>query len=137
MKFELEIHSKCRVEFVDVTEALQDCIRQSQVQDGICVVFAPHTSAGLTCNENWDPAVQADALMVLDRMAPLSMPGYTHSEGNSAAHVKASLLGNSQTLVVEAGKLLLGTWQGVYLAEFDGPRRRRLIVRVLRDGDQA
>jgi len=137
MKFELPIQSTRRTEFINVTEALQDCIRRSQVQDGICVVFAPHTTAGLTCNENWDPAVQADVLLVLDNAAPLTMPGYTHSEGNSAAHVKASLLGNSQTLIIAGGKLLLGTWQGVYLAEFDGPRRRRLIVRVLRDGDQA
>ena len=99
------------------------------MQSGVCYVFAPHTTAGLTLNENWDPSVRADMLMELDKIVPWD-DNYRHSEGNSAAHIKASLMGFSQSILVEDGRLVLGSWQGIYLAEFDGPRRRRVLVKL-------
>jgi secondary thiamine-phosphate synthase enzyme len=140
MKYELEIQSNVQTGFIDITQQVQDCVRKSGVQDGICVVFVPHTTASPICNENWDPGLQVDTLMILDRVAPSRLSGalaahYRHSDGNAAAHIKASLLGASQTLLVENGKLVLGTWQGVYLAEFDGPRHRRVLVRIIRDAE--
>jgi len=132
MQFEIQVSSKAKAELVDITTEVQRCIRESGVQEGICVLFVPHTTAGLTVNENWDPSVKADILAVLDRLVPWQA-SYRHTEGNAAAHVKASLLGASQTLFIQNGKLVLGTWQGVFLAEFDGPRRREVLVRILAD----
>jgi secondary thiamine-phosphate synthase enzyme len=138
MRYEIGVQTDSRVGFVDITSRVQDCVRKSGVQDGVCVVFAPHTTAAITCNENSDACVQADLLMALDRIVPANLgetpgPGYTHEEGNSPAHVKASLLGSSQSLLVTGRKLDLGRWQGVFLAEFDGPRQRRVWITVLRD----
>jgi secondary thiamine-phosphate synthase enzyme len=138
MKYEIEVESRGKAELVDITSLVQDCVRRSGVMEGTCVAFVPHTTAAVTCNENWDTSVQADVLAALDRLVPWRITGstgssYTHDEGNSAAHIKASLLGASQTLLVTEGRLALGTWQGLYLAEFDGPRRRRVLVRVTND----
>lgn len=132
MKFEIQVQSNHRTDFVDITPQLQDCVRQSGVKNGICVVSVPHTTAGLTVNENWDPSVQADILALLDRLVP-SSADYAHTEGNAAAHIKSCLIGVSEALHVEGGRLLLGAWQGVFLVEFDGPRQRRVLVRVLAD----
>ncbi|MBC7261407.1 MAG: YjbQ family protein [Chloroflexi bacterium] len=132
MQFEIQVSSKTKAELVDITTEVHRCVRDSGVQEGICVLFVPHTTAGVTVNENWDPSVKADILAVLDRLVPWQ-GSYRHTEGNAAAHVKASLLGSSQTLLIHNGKLVLGTWQGVFLAEFDGPRRREVLVRILAD----
>lgn len=136
MRFQLEVSTRSRAELVDITEKVQDCIRQSGVQEGICVIVVPHTTAGLTVNENWDLSVKADLLATLDRLVPWQA-GYQHMEGNAAAHIKTSLLGSSHALLVQGAQLLLGTWQGVFLAEFDGPRRRQVVVRVIRDTEGA
>jgi secondary thiamine-phosphate synthase enzyme len=105
-------------------------VSQSGLQAGLCHLFVPHTTAGLTLNENWDPAVRHDLLAALDKLVPWD-DDYQHGEGNSAAHVKASLVGFAHTLPVEDGRLILGSWQGIYLAEFDGPRRRRVSVTIV------
>jgi len=132
MKFEIQVQSKDRAEFIDITSQVQSCIQKSGVQSGACVLSVPHTTAGLAVNENWDPSVKADVLAVLDRLVPWD-GSYRHVEGNAAAHIKSCLVGTSETLPVERGQLVLGTWQGVFFAEFDGPRRRRVSMRVIPD----
>ena len=129
---QLEVRTKSRAELVDITAEVQRTVKEKGMQSGVCHVFVPHTTAGLTLNENWDPTVGADILMELDKIVPWD-DNYRHAEGNAAAHIKASLMGSSQTLLVEDGSLVLGTWQGIFLAEFDGPRRRRVLVRLLSD----
>jgi len=129
---QLEINTRSAAELVDVTAEVQRAVREQGMQSGVCHVFVPHTTAGLTLNENWDPDVRADILMELDKIVPWR-DNYRHAEGNSAAHIKASLMGASQTILVEDGRLVLGTWQGIYLAEFDGPRRRRVLVKLVSD----
>jgi secondary thiamine-phosphate synthase enzyme len=118
----------CRL--IDVTGEVARLVQRSGVTEGICVVSAPHTTAGITINENADPSVARDILMELDRIVPLA-DGYSHAEGNSAAHIKASLVGSSVQLPVSGGRLILGTWQGIYFCEFDGPRNRSVNVQVL------
>jgi secondary thiamine-phosphate synthase enzyme len=127
---QLEINTQAAAELVDITAAVQRAVTEKGMQNGVCHVFVPHTTAGLTLNENWDPSVRGDMLMELDKIVPWH-DNYRHAEGNSAAHIKASLMGFSQTLLVEDGRLVLGTWQGIYLAEFDGPRRRRVLVKLV------
>ena len=129
MRQQIEVRTRSHDELVDITDQVQKVVSQSGIKTGLCHVFVPHTTAGLTLNENWDPAVRRDMLMALGKMVPWD-DDYQHGEGNSAAHVKASLMGFSHTLLVEDGRLVLGSWQGVYLAEFDGPRRRRVLVDV-------
>jgi len=129
---QLEINTKSAAELVDITAEVQRAVREQGMQSGVCHVFVPHTTAGLTLNENWDPDVRADILMELDKIVPWR-DNYRHAEGNSAAHIKASLMGASQTILVEGGRLVLGTWQGIFLAEFDGPRRRRVLVKLVGD----
>jgi secondary thiamine-phosphate synthase enzyme len=119
-----------RTVFVDVTALLSQALATSGMRDGALVAYVPHTTAGMTINENADPSVRRDILMVLDHLVPGSLP-YTHGEGNGDAHVKAALVGSSVTIPVHQGRLQLGTWQGVYFAEFDGPRRRHLLVQFL------
>jgi len=125
MAQQIEVRSRSHAELVDITAQVQQVVSQHGVATGLCHVFVPHTTAGLTLNENWDPAVRRDVLLTLDKLVPWD-GDYQHGEGNSAAHVKASLMGFSHTLPVENGRLTLGSWQGIYLAEFDGPRRRRV-----------
>jgi secondary thiamine-phosphate synthase enzyme len=126
----LHVRTTARQALVDITAQVQEAVQASGVQQGLCVVYVPHTTAGVLVNENADPDVAADILDALDRLVPLRA-AYRHSEGNSAAHVKACLVGTSQTIIVAGGRLLLGTWQGIYLAEFDGPRERKVAVSVL------
>ncbi len=126
----LHISTPAGSALVDITRQVQEAVTRAGLAGGLCFLFLPHTTAALTLNENWDPDVKSDVLLTLGNMAPAD-PRHRHSEGNSPAHIKASLLGNSLTLFVEGGKLMLGTWQGVYLAEFDGPRGRNVWVRVL------
>lgn len=116
--------------FTDVTETVRQSLAKSGVKEGICVVFCPHTTAGITINENADPDVKHDLLLGLSQAFP-DRPGFRHAEGNSAAHLKACCVGSSVTVPVEDGRLVLGVWQGIYFCEFDGPRRRSYYVRVL------
>jgi len=118
--------------FYDITSAIRESIRKSGVEDGLCLVYCPHTTAGLTINENADPDVARDLLLGLAEAFP-DRPGFRHAEGNSAAHLKAACLGSGVTLIVENGAPKLGTWQGVYFCEFDGPRDRRYHLKILRD----
>ncbi len=124
---QLSVRTSSRTEFVDVTIRIRDTVASCGVSDGHCVVFVPHTTAGVTINENADPAVVRDTLMELKKMVPFD-DGYSHAEGNSAAHIKASMMGSSCTVIVEGGELRLGRWQGIYLCEFDGPRSREVWV---------
>ncbi|MEN6519554.1 MAG: secondary thiamine-phosphate synthase enzyme YjbQ [Armatimonadota bacterium] len=116
-----------RVEFIDITDRVAQAIRESGVTDGVATVFVPHTTAGVTINENADPSVVRDIL--LDRLVPAD-GDYTHSEGNSDAHIKASMMGFSLQVIVENGRPALGTWQGIYFTEFDGPRSRKVWVKL-------
>ena len=127
---EYVIKTSKREEFIDITGYVLQSVRESKVKDGIVVVYTPHTTAALTINENADPSVKEDILGFLRRMVPRDGP-YTHVEGNSDAHIKSSLLGVSLHLIVSNGKLLLGTWQGIFFCEFDGPRTRRFYVKVV------
>lgn len=122
-----------RAGFYNITGQVRESIAQSGAQCGLCVVYCPHTTAGITVNENADPDVARDMLLGLAEAYP-DRAEFRHFEGNSAAHLRASALGCSQTLVIEAGQPLLGRWQGIYFCEFDGPRQRRFYVRVLADG---
>ena len=127
----LEIRTRQRTEFVDITERVDALLRQKNIQEGICVVYCPHTTAAVTVNENADPDVVHDMLAWLNRSIPQHQPDFRHSEGNSDAHIKSSLVGTSVTLVVDKGALVLGRWQGIYFCEFDGPRTRQVHVQIL------
>ena len=126
----LSVRTTSRVEMVDITGQIQELVRQSGVEEGVCHIFEAHTTAGLTINENADPSVQADILMVLNRIIS-DQEAYRHLEGNSPAHIKASLMGAQLSVLVSNGRLLLGTWQGVYLCEFDGPRTRKVHIKIM------
>ena len=127
---EIEVHSEKRVEMIDVTAEVRRLVRDSGVKEGMAVVFVPHTTAAVTINENADPDVVRDMVMELNKVVPFD-DGYRHGEGNSAAHIKSTLVGASETLLISNGEPVLGTWQGIYFCEFDGPRRRRLLVQVV------
>ena len=127
---EFEIATTRREQFVDITRQVEEAAVASGVEAGVAVVYCPHTTAGITINENADPDVVTDLLAGLERFAPRNA-GWRHAEGNSDGHIKASLLGSSATIPLASGRLALGTWQGIYLGEFDGPRRRRVSVTVL------
>ena len=129
---ELPVKTGSRVEMVDITSEIREIIGKSGVISGLCLVFCPHTTAGLTINENADPDVVRDIVKETSKIVPAD-DGYRHSEGNSDAHIKSSLFGPSLQLIVEGGNLILGTWQGVYFCEFDGPRSRKVYVKVLGD----
>ncbi|MFW6060336.1 MAG: secondary thiamine-phosphate synthase enzyme YjbQ [Phycisphaeraceae bacterium] len=128
-RYEITTHQ--RSQMIDVTDHLHRAIREAGVEHGLATVYVPHTTAGVTINENADPDVVHDMLAQLDEMVPWSQPFYQHGEGNSAAHVKASMMGSSATVLIENGAPLLGTWQGIWFCEFDGPRRRTLLVHVM------
>jgi len=126
----LEIRTNAREEMVDLTADVEAAVTASGVERGLCAIFVPHTTAGVTINENADPDVRRDVLAALRRIVPDDVP-YRHGEGNAPAHVKASLVGSSVMVIVEAGRLRLGTWQGIQLCEFDGPRTRQVWVEVI------
>lgn len=127
---ELSVHTRSQTELVLVDNEVQTVVRESNIQDGICVLWVPHTTAAVTINENADPSVVRDILFEVNKVIPFQ-DGYHHSEGNSAAHIKSSLFGPSLSLIVSGGHLVLGTWQSIYFCEFDGPRHRRLFVKVV------
>lgn len=126
----LSIRTKSRTELVDITREVASALAEGKAESGACVVYVPHTTAGVTINENADPTVCSDVEGELDRLVPWDGP-YRHTEGNSAAHVKSTLVGSSVTVPVEGGQLVLGTWQGIYFCEFDGPRTRKVHVQVV------
>ena len=126
----IEISSRHQVELIDITAEVRRAIRQSGVRAGLAVLFVPHTTAAVTINENADPDVVRDLVMELNKIVPFD-DDYLHREGNSAAHLKSTLVGASETLLVEEGAPVLGTWQGIYFCEFDGPRRRQLQLQVI------
>jgi len=128
----IELQTRHKEEFVDISSEIQEAVRASKIERGICLVYVPHTTAGLTINEHADPDVATDILMALKRLVPDSL-SWNHSEGNAPAHVKASLVGSSVLIIVEGGRLALGTWQGVFFCEFDGPRRRGVYLKMLAD----
>ena len=124
------LDSRQRNELIDITGQVRAAIRTSGIGDGMALVYTPHTTAAITINENADPDVTRDLVMALNKLVPFD-DGYRHSEGNSAAHVKSTLVGASAMLIVENGSPVLGTWQGIYFCEFDGPRRRQIHIKVL------
>lgn len=125
------IRTSKRNEFVEITDEVRAAVRASGVASGLCVVYCPHTTAGVTVQENADPDVVRDMLLWLDDRIPKDVPGFRHAEGNSDSHLKSSLIGVSATLVIEGGDLVFGTWQGVYFCEFDGPRTRTVHVQTI------
>ncbi len=126
----ISVKTSSRTDFRDITRDVTSVVGSQSVADGVCVIFVAHTTAGVTINENADPAVMEDVASILERMVPWKGQ-YRHAEGNSAAHVKASLVGSSAIVPVRGGRLVLGTWQGIYLCEFDGPRTRSVHVQVV------
>ena len=127
---QLDVSTRDRQTFQDITPQVQALVARSEIKEGVCFLFCPHTTAGLTLNENWDPDVRHDMSIGPDAIAPQRRE-YQHGEGNSPAHLKSSLIGASRCVLVSGGKLVLGTWQGIYLAEFDGPRRRKVLVKLM------
>lgn len=125
----LNIKSRAKTEFIDITEDINGAIKDSGVQSGICYIYIPHTTAGITINEGADPSVKRDIITTLNKLIPFE-GDYQHMEGNSAAHIKSTVVGVSQFVVIEDGKAILGTWQSVYFCEFDGPRHRRVIIKI-------
>jgi len=127
---EISIKTHSREELIDITSKVQDIVNESGTKEGFAICFVPHTTAGITINENADPDVKRDLIYKLNKEIPQS-DGYYHAEGNSDAHLKASLFGFSEHILIENGRLVLGTWQGIYFCEFDGPRTRRLKIKVI------
>jgi secondary thiamine-phosphate synthase enzyme len=123
----IKVSTGSRDEFIDITARVREAVTESGVKDGFCRVFVPHTTAAVTINEGADPAVTRDIIMGLDKVIPWQ-DGYHHAEGNSAAHIKTTLVGASETIMISNGSLVLGTWQAIYLCEFDGPRSRKVYV---------
>ena len=127
---QIDVRTRSRDELIDITDAVAAAVRASGVEDGVATVFVPHPTAGVTINENADPDVVHDMLAALDVAVPHRQGFYRHGEGNSAAHVKSSMVGCSLQVLVRGGRCVLGTWQGIYFCEFDGPRSRKAIVAV-------
>jgi secondary thiamine-phosphate synthase enzyme len=128
----LSVRTRSKVEFQNITRAVQEVVDSSRIENGVCYVFVPHTTAAVTLNEQADPSVVEDIAEQLESIVP-QQGNYHHSEGNSPAHIKASLVGSSQTVLVDDGRLVLGTWQGIFFCEFDGPRSRSVLVKILSD----
>ncbi len=126
----INVKTRSRVEFIDITDEINRLIKESDVLDGICCIYVPHTTAGIIINEGADPSVQRDIQKTFARLVPFE-GDYAHTEGNSPAHIKSSITGVSQTIIIENGKLLLGTWQSIFFCEFDGPRHRRVMIKII------
>ena len=127
---QLDVKTSSRVDLVDITHLVQKAVSEAKIKSGLCTVYVPHTTAGVTINENADPSVRSDIIKELNKIIPFD-DNYAHLEGNSAAHIKSTLTGSSETLLVEGSSLVLGTWQGIYFCEFDGPRNRRVMVKLV------
>lgn len=129
---QLRVQTKSRTELVDITQGVQRLVAESGIRSGVCYVYVPHTTSAITINENTDPNVGRDILKELNKVIPFD-DQYSHAEGNSAAHIKSTLVGVSKAVLVEEGRLALGTWQAIFYCEFDGPRDRRVFVKVMKD----
>lgn len=129
---QLRVQTKAKTELVDITQGVQRLVAESGIRSGVCYVYVPHTTSGITINENTDPNVGRDILKELNKVIPFD-DQYSHGEGNSAAHIKSTLVGVSKAVMVEEGRLALGTWQALFYCEFDGPRDRRVFVKVMKD----
>jgi secondary thiamine-phosphate synthase enzyme len=129
---QMRVKTKSRTELVDITQGVQRLVTESGIRSGVCYVYVPHTTSGITINENTDPNVGRDILKELNKVIPFD-DQYSHNEGNSAAHIKSTLVGVSKAVMVEEGRLALGTWQAIFYCEFDGPRDRRVFVKVMKD----
>lgn len=125
-----EINSRKRIELIDITLKIEEVVRNSEISSGVCHIFVPHTTAGITINENADLSVSQDILMKLNQVIPFK-DNYSHIEGNSDAHIKSTIIGTSLTIFIENNRLLLGRWQGIYFCEFDGPRTRKVFVKII------
>lgn len=130
MMKEISVRTSSRVELIDITHLVEKVVSESKIKSGLCTVYVPHTTAAVTINENADPSVRRDIIAELDKIVPFD-DNYSHLEGNSAAHIKASIIGSSETILVNGGSLVLGTWQGIYFCEFDGPRSRKVIIKII------
>jgi secondary thiamine-phosphate synthase enzyme len=128
---ELIVNTRAHTEFVEITDKVQRIVDESGVKDGVCICFVSHTTAGITINENADPDVVADMIYALDKAVPWKDSHYQHGEGNTAAHVKSSMMGHSVQALVRGGKLQFGTWQGIFFCEFDGPRNRKVWLSII------
>ena len=128
----INVKSRARTELIDITENIQELLKEAGIASGIVYLYVPHTTAAVTINEGADPSVQRDILTLMNRMIPFD-GDYLHKEGNSSAHIKASLIGASLSVMIDEGRLVLGTWQSVFFCEFDGPRHRRVAVKILND----
>jgi len=126
----INIKSRERTEFIDITEKIQEALKEAGVSSGVCNIFVPHTTAAVTVNEGADPAVQRDIQAFLNKMVPFD-GDYYHREGNSSAHIKTTLVGVSQAVFIDEGRLALGTWQSIFFCEFDGPRHRRVALKII------
>jgi secondary thiamine-phosphate synthase enzyme len=126
-----EVRTTRRTEFVEITAEVKKVLKEAGLKTGVCVVYCPHTTAAITIQENADPDVVRDMLLWLNEHIPKEVPGFRHSEGNSDSHIKSSLVGSSATVIVENGEVVLGTWQGIYFCEFDGPRTRTVMVQTI------
>jgi len=126
----LTVNSKNRTELIDITSKVQDTVRSASGGSGLCMLYVPHTTAAVTINESADPSVKDDILMVLNKIVPWEA-GYRHLEGNSPAHVKATIVGSSELIAIEHDRLVLGTWQGIFFCEFDGPRTRKVHIKII------
>ncbi len=129
MTKQITVATRSKTELVDISSQIEKIVEDSGIKDGVCWVFVPHTTAGISINEGADPSVKRDILSRLDKLVP-SGERYEHLEGNAPAHIKTSIVGSSETLIIENGRLLLGTWQSLYLCEFDGPRHRKVIIKI-------
>ena len=126
----LEINTTNHAEMIDITSEIESITSKSNIKSGICTIFVPHTTAGITINENADPSVKKDILTTIEKLIPWNEK-YSHIEGNSPAHIKSSLVGHSLNIIIEEGKILLGSWQGIFFCEFDGPRNRKIYVQLI------
>jgi secondary thiamine-phosphate synthase enzyme len=130
MMKEISVKTSSRVELIDITHLVEKVVSESKIKSGLCTVYVPHTTAAVTINENADPSVRKDIIAELNKIVPFD-DNYSHLEGNAAAHIKASIIGSSETILVNGGNLVLGTWQGIYFCEFDGPRNRKVMTKII------
>jgi len=132
MHYAFELSTRRRSELVDITDKVLEAIKKSKIQSGMAIIYVPHTTAAITINENYDPSVTEDINATLNRLIPHRLD-YAHTEGNADAHIKASIIGSSRTIFFENSEILFGTWQGIFFCEFDGPRHRKVFVKILAD----
>ena len=130
MMKQISVRTSSRVELIDITHLVEKVTSESKIKSGLCTIYVPHTTAAVTINENADPSVRSDIIAELNKIVPFD-DNYSHLEGNAAAHIKASMIGPSENILIDGGSLVLGTWQGIYFCEFDGPRNRKVIIKII------